>query len=222
MTNIDARENYSLRQEAILNPTEIAWPVHIVGLGAVGSYTALLLAKLGAHNLHIYDHDRVAPENVGNQLYGPGDVGQPKAAALSMLVESLAGFRPTSHVDRVRSRRFEGLVILTVDSMSDRRAIFEESLRGHAGVRQVLDVRLGFLSDADRTELGLLLTFRPSDPVQSEDYARSLYDDASTLPLDCRAAGIAYASALAAAYIARRVKQIVCAETFANVERILP
>ncbi len=222
MIQPDLQRDYHLRQEAIITPEDLIWPIHIVGLGAVGSYAALILAKLGASNLHIYDNDRVMPENVANQLYGPEDVGQHKALALATHVQTLTGTRPLPNLERVESRRFEGVVILAVDSMSDRCAIFESSIQGRSAVRWALDVRLGFLPDSARTEVGLLFTLRPSDPAECGEYARSLHDDDMALPLDCRAAGVVYASVTAAGRVARRMKQIARGEPFALSERILP
>ncbi len=213
---------YYTRQEMLLRPDELCWPTHVVGVGAVGSYVTLLLAKLGMADLHIYDLDRVMPENVGNQLYGPADIDIHKVHALTAHVEALTGIRPNPHPQRVEMQRFEGIVILAVDSMIDRRNIFQRCIRGRSAVRWMLDVRLGFLRGATGTETGLLFALRPIDQAECEEYERSLYEDSTALPLDCRAAGISYASVLAAGKVARRIKQITRGEPFPLLERILP
>lgn len=41
------RNRYHQRHAAIVTPDDFPWPIHVVGLGAVGSYATLFLAKLG-------------------------------------------------------------------------------------------------------------------------------------------------------------------------------
>jgi adenylyltransferase/sulfurtransferase len=57
--------------------------VAVLGLGLLGSYTALILAKEGFSGLKLVDKDSVEEKNLTNQLYTPEDVGLPKAEALS-------------------------------------------------------------------------------------------------------------------------------------------
>ncbi len=57
--------------------------VAIVGLGALGSVSAELLARAGVGKLILIDHDRVELSNLSRQaLYTERDVGTPKAIAL--------------------------------------------------------------------------------------------------------------------------------------------
>lgn len=216
------RNRYHQRHAAIVTPDDFPWPIHVVGLGAVGSYATLFLAKLGVADLHVYDYDRIAHENVGNQLYGPSDVGRLKALAVADRVAAATGIRPEPYIERIQRREFQGLVILAVDSMQERRSIFEGSIRGHAAVRWLLDVRIGFLPGPVPTEAGLLFTVQPLIPATRADYERSLYDDARALPTPCGASGIVYASTLLAGKLVRRVVQIARGETVPPIERILP
>ena len=212
---------FHARQAEIVAPDDLGWPVHLIGAGAVGSYAALFLAKLGCTELHVYDDDRVAPENVGPQLYGPGDVGQLKVEALATRVEALAGVPIATHARRVEREPLSGVVILAVDTMAARRAIFEACVVGRAAVRWLLDVRIGFLSDAARTATGLLFTVRPLDAGACDEYRRSLHDDASALPASCGAGGVVYTSALAAGAVTRRIKQLAREEPVPLMERVL-
>ncbi len=56
--------------------------VFILGAGAIGSWTALMLQKLGIDNFNIWDHDLIEDANVGVQSYGKLDVGRRKVAVL--------------------------------------------------------------------------------------------------------------------------------------------
>ena len=56
--------------------------VTLIGLGGIGSWTLLGLAKMGVQHLSAYDPDKVSPENVATQLYGQDMIGYPKAEAI--------------------------------------------------------------------------------------------------------------------------------------------
>jgi len=62
--------------------------VSIVGLGSLGSFTALLLAKNGI-NLNLMDFDRVSVENLSSQIYSRDDVKRFKADALKKYMKKL-------------------------------------------------------------------------------------------------------------------------------------
>jgi len=57
--------------------------VFILGCGAIGSWTALTLQKLGFNAFSLWDSDCVGAENVGVQAYGHLDIGMTKVKALS-------------------------------------------------------------------------------------------------------------------------------------------
>ena len=47
------------RQVNIFKPDEFNTPVHVIGVGATGSWLAPSLAKLGVKNIHVWDDDIV-------------------------------------------------------------------------------------------------------------------------------------------------------------------
>lgn len=215
---------YRVRQRPILDPASIVWPVHIIGLGAVGSYLAIALAKLGVDPLHLYDPETVGPENVGPQLYGPIDVGRPKAAALAAHIEALTAVTAVAHVERVVTRHdLKGVVVLAVDTMQDRRRIFETSLHERPAVRWLVDVRVGFTTDGPRGAVGLLFTVQPGEPQDVQVYRRSLHNDSTALPAGCEdARSVVYVSMMAAAATARHVAELMAGAPVPYMERILP
>jgi molybdopterin/thiamine biosynthesis adenylyltransferase len=62
--------------------------VTIVGLGSLGSFTAVLLAKNGV-NLNLIDFDRVSIENLSSQIYSRKDIKKYKTKALSKYLKKL-------------------------------------------------------------------------------------------------------------------------------------
>ncbi len=60
--------------------------VVVCGAGALGSNLVDLLARQGVQKLRVIDFDRVEAHNVNTQLFGDGDVGALKVAALQKRV----------------------------------------------------------------------------------------------------------------------------------------
>jgi molybdopterin/thiamine biosynthesis adenylyltransferase len=56
--------------------------VVMAGCGAVGSWCANFLARMGVHNFRLIDMDRVEEHNVSTQSFTPANVGQYKTRAL--------------------------------------------------------------------------------------------------------------------------------------------
>ena len=66
--------------------------ISIVGVGAIGTASAMLLAGAGLGSLKVIDRDFVESGNLGNQaLYSEKDIGMPKTIAAKTKLESLAG-----------------------------------------------------------------------------------------------------------------------------------
>ena len=72
-----------IKQRDYFDPlNEIKYPIHIIGIGAIGSTIATMLARMGIQKLHIYDFDKVEEKNVCNQQYFADQVGLTKIEAL--------------------------------------------------------------------------------------------------------------------------------------------
>ncbi len=52
--------------------------IAIVGCGAIGSYVASSLAKMGLTNFNLYDFDKIEVHNLPNQFFKEKDVGKYK------------------------------------------------------------------------------------------------------------------------------------------------
>lgn len=149
------------------NPT----PVHIIGAGATGSKIAMSLAKLGIEEIHVWDADEVEPHNVANQLYGNHHIGQPKVEALADMVFRHTGITLTVHKEMVKDKQdFAGIVYLLVDTMKDRKEIFEHSLKNNFKVQLVIETRMGANSLR-------IYSFTPFRPSEIKGWESTLYTD---------------------------------------------
>ena len=194
-----------LRQLDLVKPEALETPVHVVGCGGIGSFTALALLKLGCSTVHLYDDDRVEEHNVPNQLFRTTDVGRAKVEALAELLESFTGVRARAHLRRLDGERLQGIVVIGVDSMTSRKAMWLKSVRHRAGIPLYLDGRLG-------AEVCRLYAIRPVDPDDVRCYERSLYDDSQAVPLSCTAGAIVSAGFAMASLMANQVKKFATGE----------
>ncbi len=172
-------------QTDIFDPAKFAWPVHMIGLGGIGSATVLPLVKLGLRStLHLWDNDEVEPRNIPAQLiYRPSDVGKSKVQAT---IDTLSGYieAPTElqgHTEFVTATTdLSGVVISGVDSMSARNDIWQ-AVKWNPEVPLLLDGRIG-------GEQLTLLALSPSDPEAIEYYEELwLFPDEEGAELPCAA-----------------------------------
>lgn len=112
-------ERYT-RQLDLINVEELKFPIHIIGCGGIGSWTALLLAKIGCQDISIYDDDAVEEHNIASQFFKEADKGRLKRDALLSNILDQTGIRlkPKTNIDEERIT--EGLIIIAIDSMEER------------------------------------------------------------------------------------------------------
>lgn len=73
--------------EAIQSKTII-----LAGVGGIGSWAALLLARLRPLALFIYDPDTVDATNISGQLYSSVDIDEPKVRAMNNMAHNFANY----------------------------------------------------------------------------------------------------------------------------------
>ena len=102
--------------------------VNIIGVGAVGSYIALQLAKLGIEKLIIWDFDVVDEHNITNQVYDYEDLNLPKVDALEKHLK-----RSNPEIKVIKKGKYSagmpisGIVFLEVDSMKVRQEFVDDN-----------------------------------------------------------------------------------------------
>ena len=120
--------------------------INIIGVGAVGSYIALQLAKLGVSEIAVWDFDTVDDHNIANQVYTLNDLNKAKVDAIEehlkesnpdIIVHKKGRWNPGDIVS--------GIVFLEVDSMAVRQAFCEDNEYNN-GLKLVIDARIGLES----------------------------------------------------------------------------
>lgn len=125
---------------------QIDAPIHIIGVGAMGSRIAELLARLGVRQLHIWDMDIVEDKNIANQAYFHRHIGMSKVDALEDL---LLDINPSIKVNKhgeYKSQPIAGYVFLSVDSIELRYKIAKNN-ELNPNIKAMFDTRMR-LTDA--------------------------------------------------------------------------
>jgi len=187
-----------LRQLDICPPEKLAFPITVIGAGAIGSSTVVTLAKMGCSNLTVWDDDMLEEHNISNQLCYLDAVGSPKVEALALLTEDLTGVRIKTRPERYKGQRLEGVVIAAVDSMGSRAEVWKRA-RFNPAIPLLVDARMG-------AEVARIYSIHPVSADEVDFYEANLYpqDEAERLP--CSARSIIYCPTVVAGLIARQVK----------------
>lgn len=186
--------NY-VHQTGIFNP-ERARPVTLIGAGAVGSYTALALLKMGVTDLTVFDHDSVASHNIPMSLYREADMGTYKVDALAGLLSYLTGVQIKAVQKGYTNQPLSGTsVVICVDTMETRKRIWKQVLKAGLKVDILVDTRV------ERTYIEVL-TVVPFAADERKNYEALLYTDMSAARQTCGNHGVVFTSLAAAQSVA--------------------
>lgn len=191
------------RQEEIFNPSEYAKEITIVGIGNIGSWTAVALTKLGLKSITLYDPDIVESHNLASQYFSLDDIGKFKVEALANQLKNLSDIvKIFPHKEKfIGPELIDDILIIAVDTMEERRTICKNIKEGEK-IEPVfiVDARLGGPQLEIYTCRGL------------NEWESTFVDNPSVD--SCGARYICYISMIVGALIANQIKRILKKEHF--------
>lgn len=130
------------------DPENIDAPIHIIGVGAVGSTIVENLTRLGIKSMHIYDFDVVSEHNVANQMFLPSQVGMSKLDAIEQIAKSInPDIKLIKHPKGwTETSTLEGYVFICPDSITVRQQIVKKN-KFNPNIIAMFDTRMR-LTDA--------------------------------------------------------------------------
>jgi hypothetical protein len=208
------------RQRDLLTPADLDHlNVDLVGAGSLGGAILLCLGKMGfgvRTRVTVTDFDRCEEHNLPTQWFRPGDVllERSKVDALSDTVQWVLDFaieRVAERFTGAEERRLGPIVVLAVDSLSERRAIWA-NLKKRKDVRLVVDARAG----GEVAEVWVVDLARGREAGDAWDawdaYEASLEGEAYDAP--CGQRSIAYTTIGAGAFVGSVVRSWVRGDAF--------
>lgn len=173
------------RHSGIVNMQRIQTnSVTLIGAGAIGSFTALTLTKMGITKLEVFDEDGVSEHNLPNQFYRIQDIGQFKVDALQDIVEDFSEQVITVRKEMYTNQQLNSTVIVATDSMSSRRLVWEQHLK-QPQTSLYIEARMG-------GQFGLVYTISSKSKANVKFYENTLHSDKDSAQLPCTARSIIY------------------------------
>lgn len=161
----------TIRHVTIFDPSQFNKKIDVIGCGAIGSYVARSLSKLGINPwVKLWDFDTVESHNLANQAFDERSISGYKAAWLGHYAAT------DGNAWEYRQEKYEGqealgdVVFLCVDSMEQRSKIFDENIRFHSNVKLVIDCRIDPFAYR-------IYTLKPSDIEHVEMWDNNMYED---------------------------------------------
>lgn len=186
--------NFS-HQENIFDPN-LSKPISVIGVGSVGSFVVLALAKMGVTNITVYDADYVESHNIPMSAYRICDLGLKKVEALKNIVKEHTGTEIKAIPEMYTDQRISTAIISCVDTMEARQMVFEKA-KINPLVDLLIDTRIG-------QEFISIFAIEPHHPEEAEYYKYYLrYGTDETMIIRCGLHGISP--------ISMRAASVVCA-----------
>ena len=157
------------RQVNIFKPDEFNTPVHVIGVGATGSWLALSLAKLGVKNIHVWDDDIVEEHNIPNQVYGVKDIGRYKVEALKEIIKEYSDIDIIAHQEKLIEQPLQGIIFVLTDTMHSRERIYRNS-RVNPNIKLLIETRMDLRG-------GRVYTVSPRNRDVCKAYEDTFYSD---------------------------------------------
>ena len=198
------------RQLDLLPIAVLGEPIHIIGAGAIGGWTALALSKMGFGNLSVWDDDKVSIENMNCQFFRHKDVGRMKVDALAELVRDFSGIDIMAIPLRYTGTALPGIVITAVDSMEARKTIWDAHVGRAPRTRRIIDPRMG-------AESALLYVMDPMGDADKLSYAKTLYTDDNAVREPCTRKSTAYCALPLSGLVAAQVKSLVTGNPYSRI-----
>lgn len=159
------------RHVELFDPHKFETPVTIIGAGATGSWLALMLSKLGISDITVYDYDKVEEHNIPNQAYlSISDVGEQKVNALMELIKKATGCTIKIKNEKFTNQRLNGIVFLMVDSMEERKKIWNKTIKLKPSIALLVEPRMGL-------DVGRVYNVDPINLKHIEEYENTYYSD---------------------------------------------
>ena len=181
---------------------------HILGCGAIGSSTAMQLARMGATKFCLYDMDKVEDVNIGVSQYIISDIDKPKVEALKEHLGSIGVEDVNTYNERFTEFYPQGesdIAILGFDSMAARLQAVE-ALCSNPTIKpkHLIDGRMG----AEHYQQYIF------DKPTLSKYKKTWYSDNEGSPEPCAAKATAYCAFMSGSFIANAVRKLATGQPY--------
>ena len=184
--------------------------IAIVGCGAIGSYVASSLAKMGLTKFYLYDFDKVEPHNLPNQFFKEKDIGKYKVnATMNAMTDFNSDVDIVMFPGRIEKSKFPKdvkIVISCVDDMEVRKYIFNKC---KDKVQLFIDCRMGGLQ-------GQVYSVNMTKKKEIKNYEKTLFSKGEALETRCTERSIIFTVLGIASIVCNQIVKVLKNETIKN------
>ena len=185
-------------QLEIFNPETFNKPVHIIGVGATGSWVAIMLAKLGVKEIHCWDFDVLENHNLCNQGFMKDQITDQKVVAIHDMCNAMSDIKTVSHDEHVTGiTPLTGVVFILTDTMHSRKDIWEGACKYKPFVDLVIETRMSL-------DMCRIYNINPTDMDEVMQYEKTFCSDDVAEVSACGTSKSVITSAVTTASIAVR------------------
>jgi len=196
------------RQEGIFNPRgKPEQQVNLVGVGGIGSPTAMCLSKMGIERISVWDNDYVELHNLPNQFYRFSDLSKSKVGGIADIIRDFAGIEVKENNQLLKeddARGLYGITVCGVDSLDIRREIWE-GIKFNLNIPLYVDARMG-------GEVCRIFSINPVDLDDIDYYEKSISPGIKPKETPCTERAIIYNTFMIASLISNQVKKFIMGE----------
>lgn len=148
--------------------------IMLAGIGGVGSWSALLIARLNPKAIWLYDDDRVEVANMSGQLFGMDDCGKFKTSAIIDTIKRYTTFNDIfEKSERINSSsEATDIMICGFDNMEARKAYFTLWIKYIRTLPEERKKDCLFIDGRLSLEIAQVFTIRGDDEYSQELYYR--------------------------------------------------
>ncbi len=156
------------------------YPITVGGVGGIGSWLSLLLAR-GGHSLILYDMDNVELQNMGGQLYAAHHVGKPKTSAVKETAAKFANNESVQVFGKFTEESFVTDITFSAFDNMEARKMMSEKWYAHqmakitSGAKRKPDEVNIFIDG--RMEAETFIIYAVDSPERYKRYQEELFDD---------------------------------------------
>ncbi len=184
-------------QSALFDPAH-ARPVHVIGVGSVGSHVVYQLASVGVSDITVWDDDNVESHNIPMSLYDDEDLAVYKVEALARHIRRRAHIELKTKRKKYEGEPLRGSIVASVDTMTKGRMVIWKQVKHNPLVDILVDTRIA-------GEYLEVYSVNPTDPEDIAWYESYLYPDEETLNPTCGSHGIITVTSVAAGVAVARL-----------------
>ena len=184
----------------------------IAGLGGIGSWTSLLIARLNVNLLTLYDSDKVSEVNMSGQLFRHEYIGCSKIYASSQNISDFTNMQNVQafHDRYTRESNFYPIMICAFDNMKARKDAFYRWSNFIDKNKKVDASKCLFIDGRLSLEELQIFCMSGTDRKYWEKYSKDyLFDESEAVQAPCSAKQTTYMASMIASLISNLVVNFV-------------